>query len=100
MADPPTGLSLPPSLPYPLTITRLLVRPGQSVIRGTPLVEYTFTSDTSRNALSKGVVDPADTDGVRENDMVGTWESGIEGDLVNWAEWARVGEVVHANHSR
>jgi len=85
----PTGISLPSTLPYPFTVTRLFTRPGTSVSRGSPLFEYSFTSATSRKALerkTKGLPAQEGDDDARESDMVGVWDSELEGVLTKWAD--------------
>ncbi|WVR00306.1 hypothetical protein IAU59_007449 [Kwoniella sp. CBS 9459] len=95
MSDPPTQLSLPPSLPYPITITRLLVKPGVTVQRGTHLLEYSFMSRAQREAIDKRTkegrkaeISRGEVDG---NDGSGTWDCLIEGEVVGWEDGVRVG---------
>ncbi|WVQ72959.1 hypothetical protein IAR50_002521 [Cryptococcus sp. DSM 104548] len=97
MSDPPTTISLPPSLPYPVTITRLIASPGDPLRRGSRLLEYSFMSSEQRERISrrKAQGKPSDkANGESDNDdMVGTWDSLIEGDAVAW-KGAKVGLVV------
>lgn len=103
MSDDPTPLSLPPHLPYPIKISRLIANTGDSIDRGTRLLEYTFTSDTSKRALAaKGANgNGTGSDGFvgRENDMVGSWESPVEGVLEKWGK-VRLGERLEARAAR
>lgn len=66
---PATPLFLPFSLPYPITIQRILARPTSSSIpRLAPLLSYAYT---------------ATHDGVKER-MVKVWESPVEGEVIKW----------------
>lgn len=99
MSDDATPLSLPSTLPFPLTITRILIRAGAIIKRGDPLFQYAFTSTASRQALArreKGLLPTEDDlrNDVRENDMVGTWDSAVAGEVVKWYEWVAVGTKV------
>lgn len=103
MSDDPTPLTLPTHLPFPLTITRLFPSSSTTLVRGDKLLEYTFTSDTSRRALSRiAAGKPAGSeDGEpRENDMVGSWECPIDGEMVRWGEGVKVGMKIEKRHAR
>jgi RNA polymerase II subunit A-like phosphatase len=103
MDNPPTPLLLPPTLSYPILVTRLLAQPNQSLRRGTSLLEYTFTSVSSRKALSLSAEERAkqpELRDVREYDMVGTWECPLEGEMVEWEDWLHVGTKVERKHIR
>lgn len=104
MSDDPTPISLPVSLPYPITISRLHASPGQSISRGTSLLTYTFTSATATRELARlnRGLQPSEgvrKEDVREWDMSATWESGIEGELVRWAVGIEVGRTVERRHA-
>ncbi len=103
MSDPPTPLTLPSNLPYSITITRLVAPPGKAVKRGDPLLEYVFTSDTSRRALaSSSSSSPplsSETQDARENDMIGTWESGIAGEVTRWDDICKPGSKLDKKHA-
>lgn len=96
-----TPLSLPPDLPYPITVTRVAVEPGVKVRRGDRLLEYTFLSATRRKELealeSQGRDAPDD---MRKNDMVGSWESPIDGEIVLWEPTIRPGAQIERRHAR
>nr|XP_018260686.1 uncharacterized protein I303_06401 [Kwoniella dejecticola CBS 10117]OBR82844.1 hypothetical protein I303_06401 [Kwoniella dejecticola CBS 10117] len=103
MSDPPTPLTLPPTLPYPITITRLLVRTGDSVERGSHLLEYSFMSKEQRAALSK-----RETEGRKANiskgevegdDGSGTWDCLITGEVAGWESWVQVGTKLERRHA-
>lgn len=103
MASEATGIALPSSLPYPLTLTRILALPGEPITRGSPIFEYAFTSATSQKVLArqaKGLApledDPRD---VKANDMVGTWDSELQGDIERVADWVRVGKVIDRSYA-
>lgn len=90
-----TPLSLPDSLPYPITIVRVRVAAGASVERGDVLLEYKFLSATKRKQLEseerKGrQLSPQQWDG----DMVGSWESPISGTVVKWEEDVEPGRTI------
>ncbi|ODN82478.1 RNA polymerase II subunit A domain phosphatase [Cryptococcus wingfieldii CBS 7118] len=97
MSDPPTTISLPPSLPYPVTITRLIANPGDPLRRGSRLLEYSFMSSDQRERISKRRAQGRTADKgkgeIEGDDMVGSWDSLIEGDAVAW-KGAKVGLVV------
>jgi len=98
----PTGISLPSTLPYPLTVTRICAASGSSVSRGSPLFEYSFTSATSRKALDRKAKGQQAQEGdgdARESDMVGVWDSELEGDLTRWAEWLIMDAVIERKYS-
>lgn len=87
-----TPLTLPPDLPYPITITRVVAAAKDSVRRGDKMFEYTFMSATRRADIAKaekaGKVLPKE---FLTNDMVGSWESPIAGELVSWMPDIKVG---------
>ncbi|WVF73129.1 hypothetical protein IAT40_007948 [Kwoniella sp. CBS 6097] len=95
MSDPPTQLSLPSSLPYPITITRLLVKTGTTVQRGTHLLEYSFMSRAQREAIEKRTKEGRKADVSRGevdgNDGSGTWDCLVDGEVVSWEDGVRVG---------
>jgi RNA polymerase II subunit A-like phosphatase len=100
--DGPTPLTLPPSLPYPISVTRIFVAPPDPLQRGSHLFEYRFTSATSRKALSlksRGLPAEEGDDDAREWDMVGTWDSEVEGETVNWEGWLTVGAVIESRQA-
>ena len=103
MSDSPTPLSLPYDLPFPLIITRILPTPNSQIKRGDVLLEYTFTSDTSRRALSSNFTSnnsgPRNEEEAKENDMVGTWEATIDGIITRWEEMVRPGSKVERKHA-
>ncbi|KAI0673709.1 hypothetical protein C8Q78DRAFT_1076690 [Trametes maxima] len=64
-----TELYLPPSLPYPLKLVKLVVQPNTDVQRGTRLLDYSFNHSPP--------------DGPPEL-RFGTWDASIEGTLTKW----------------
>ncbi|KAL1412134.1 CTD phosphatase Fcp1 [Vanrija albida] len=96
-----TPLSLPPDLPYPITLTRLLVTPGVSVSRGSRLAEYKFLSATRRkeNDAKERAGKPV-TAKEREDDMVGSWESPIDGEVTAWEAGVKVGLRIDQRQAR
>lgn len=97
----PTPVVLPATLPYPLTISRLLASPTAQLARGSSLFEYNFTSSTSLKAVerrTRGVPPlPGDKD-AKEGDLVGTWDSDLQGELTKWEEWIKPGAVLERKH--
>jgi RNA polymerase II subunit A-like phosphatase len=95
--DGPTAVALPPTLPYPITISRIISFPGTTLSRGQHLFEYTFTSSSSIKALArrakKEAALPGDKD-AKEGDMVGTWDSELQGELASWEGWVKVRTIV------
>ncbi|WVR07840.1 hypothetical protein IAU60_004883 [Kwoniella sp. DSM 27419] len=95
MSDPPTPLSLPTSLPFPITITRLLVQPGAAVRRGTHLLEYSFMSRQQREAIERRAKEGRRADvnrgEVEGDDGSGTWDCLVDGEVVAWEQAARLG---------
>jgi hypothetical protein len=98
MSDTPTPLTLPSTLPYPIRITKIHLAPPQPVHRGTPIFDYSFTSSTTRKILSSITAASKEKEGLREYDMVGSWESGIEGEVVRLAPLLREGEILEKKH--
>ena len=65
----PTPLSLPPHLPYPLSVLSLHARPGDTVARGDRLLTYSFA---------------ANAPGAPPDIRFGTWDSPLDGVLARW----------------
>lgn len=85
----PTVLSLPSNLPYPITISKFLVKPGEHVARGQNVLSYSYNVD---NSLLRDAGDPAANSKKRKqgNDtLMAMWESSIEGEVVQWDESVR-----------
>lgn len=79
MQAPPTALMLPRTLPYPITVHRLHLSPGDRVVRTKPLFSYSYLNP--RNDGS-GAADK----------LIRDWDSPIEGDVVSWG--VKIGEVL------
>jgi len=104
MSDDLTPLSLPTTLPYPITLTRLHAHPGQSILRGAPLISYTFTSSTNVRELARLEKGLPPSEGiriedVRQGDMSATWECGLDGEFVQFESGIEVGRVVERKHA-
>lgn len=85
----PTVLSLPSNLPYPITISKFLVKPGEHISRGQNVLSYSYNVD---NSLLREAGDPAANSKKRKqgNDtLIAMWESSIEGEVVQWDESVR-----------
>ncbi|AFR96852.2 RNA polymerase II subunit A domain phosphatase [Cryptococcus neoformans C23] len=102
MSDPPTPLTLPPTLPYPITLTRLVARPGDKVKRGSRLFEYTFMSSDLKEKVARRRSQEGGTgeieDEKEKDDLSGTWESLVDGDVVEW-KGAKQGMVIERNQA-
>ena len=99
MSDEATPLTLPPRLSWPIRVRRICAQGGDEVQRGTRLLEYSFTSATTRKLLASAEVQGQDTR-IKEYDMVGSWESPVEGKLERWAKHVEVGMVIDARSAR
>ncbi|ORY28173.1 hypothetical protein BCR39DRAFT_535875 [Naematelia encephala] len=97
MSDPPTPLTFPTTLPFPIKITRLIAHAGDTVSRGSSLLEYAFTSDESRRALTSGR--GKEDEEIEEWDLVGVYESPIEGEVEGWDGDISPGKVVERRHA-
>lgn len=64
-----SDLSLPPKLPFPVKVVKRLVRAGDKVERGTPLLTYSFNYKSPDH---------------KEETLYGTWESHVEGSVDMW----------------
>jgi len=85
MTEPPTTVSLPSYLPFPIKIVSLDARPDENVSRGTRLLSYSFTH------VSKDPKVPPEM-------RFGTWDSTLDGTLVSWH--VKVGDVISARRAR
>ncbi|PQE26425.1 FCP1-like phosphatase protein [Rutstroemia sp. NJR-2017a BBW] len=70
-------LSLGPNLKYPITITRLLKKPGDEITKQISLLEYKFT-------WMKKVGDPLGDEWEEEQTSYGAWDSPAEGTISSW----------------
>ncbi|KAL8292868.1 hypothetical protein RQP46_000562 [Phenoliferia psychrophenolica] len=66
-----TSLALPRALPWPITIQRLHLKPGQHIARTQALFSYSYMHPRNDGT---GTADK----------LVRDWESPVEGDLVSW----------------
>nr|XP_019044358.1 hypothetical protein I302_07642 [Kwoniella bestiolae CBS 10118]OCF23288.1 hypothetical protein I302_07642 [Kwoniella bestiolae CBS 10118] len=103
MSDPPTQLSLPPTLPYPITITRFLVSTGNQVKRGSPLLEYSFMSKEQCEAIVKREKEGKKADiskgEIEGDDGSGTWDCLIDGEVAGWEGSVKVGMKIERRQS-
>lgn len=85
----PTVLSLPATLPYPITIAKLVVKPGDRVERGQTVLRYSYVSETG------GLQDTTEDDSEdrpkksQRTTFAASWESPIEGEVVQWEDGLR-----------
>lgn len=87
-----TPLALPPDLPYPVTITRLVASVGDHVRRGDKLLEYSFLSATKRSEVLQAEQAGRLPQGASvKNDMVGSWDCPIAGEVVAWVQDIQAG---------
>jgi len=96
-----TPLALPAELPFPITITRLLVTPGTEVRRGDRLLEYSFLSATRArdNAALEKAGKPVPPER-RADDMVGSWECPIAGTVERWEPGVRAGTYIDRSKAK
>ncbi|KAF7307500.1 RNA polymerase II subunit A C-terminal domain phosphatase [Mycena indigotica] len=79
----PTDLFLPPSFPFPIKV--ISIDANSQIKRGTRLLTYSFVHvPAQRNAQPES--------------RFGTWDSAIEGNIVNWT--VTVGDVISARKAR
>ncbi|KAL7418267.1 CTD phosphatase Fcp1 [Cryptotrichosporon argae] len=100
--DDPTPLPLPSDLPFPITVTRLLVSPGADVARGSRMLEYSFLSATARKDRAKAEHNGQQggkSSEAKGNDMVGSWECPVKGTVDRWEAWVRPGTIVEQRHA-
>lgn len=90
-----TTLSLPKSLPYPLTVTAVLIRPDFFVKKHALLFKYRFYENV---VVPTEKLDPEEVEKYKYEpkiiklEVIGTFESPIEGDVVSVS--LKVGDVV------
>jgi RNA polymerase II subunit A-like phosphatase len=87
----PTVLSLPSNLPYPITISKFLVKPGDQIKRGQNVLSYSYVVDGSL-LREAGDSNGAATGKKRKQGvetLIAMWESSIEGEVVQWDESIR-----------
>lgn len=75
MSIPATPLQLPPTLPYPITVTRITSPVETSVSRGSQLLEYSFRQSTP--------ADPTTSDH-KSQLLFGSWDSTLDGTIEAW----------------
>ena len=92
--QPHTSIHIPSYLPYPLTITRLLVQPDTEISRGTAICDYSFeyTFPQERPISPDQPLPPR-----RKETRYGTWECPIEGVLRQWL--VRPGQTISQQES-
>ncbi|CAN3362544.1 RNA polymerase II subunit A C-terminal domain phosphatase [Diutina catenulata] len=92
-----THIRLPSSVKYPVTITQLSLKPGQSVTKHEPVLKYKYwdTQEELTDAQGPSTANPV-KDEVRKKEIVqriGTLESPVEGNLTRYM--VAVGETIH-----
>jgi RNA polymerase II subunit A-like phosphatase len=91
--SPPTAIHLPPSLPYPITLTSLFTPVSAQVTKGTKALSYTYTlKDDLRDGADVNTTDNKKRKG--EEKGFATWEVPIDGEVSQWAEGVKVGSVI------
>ncbi|KAF3993536.1 hypothetical protein FT663_00206 [Candidozyma haemuli var. vulneris] len=81
-----TTVSLPPSAPFPVTVTAITARPGETISRYAPLIKYRYW-DYQEDPNSKEETPPK----IRV-ERIGSFESPIEGEITEVA--VDVGEEI------
>lgn len=79
----PTELYLPPTLPYPIKLLALAVAPNAEVVRGTRLLDYSYTH-----------LSPDAPPELR----FGTWDASFEGTFSRWS--FSTGDIITERHAR
>jgi RNA polymerase II subunit A-like phosphatase len=100
--SPATPIHLPPSLPYPITISSLL--PTQQVSRGQTVLWYSYTlkDDFSKDASTATINSTGgkqNKEKGREEKGYSTWECTLDGELVRWGEGVTAGVVLTDSRS-
>jgi RNA polymerase II subunit A-like phosphatase len=97
--SPPTAIHLPPSLPYPITLTSLFTPVSSQVTKGTKALSYTYTlKDDLRDGADVNTTDNKKRKGQEKG--YATWEIPIDGEVSEWAGGAKVGAVILATDNR
>jgi RNA polymerase II subunit A-like phosphatase len=91
--SPPTAIHLPPSLPYPITLTSLFTPVSSQVSKGTKALSYTYTlKDDLRDGADVNTTDNKKRKGQEKG--YATWEIPIDGEVSEWAVGAKAGAVI------
>jgi len=69
---------LPPSLPYPITITSLATPVQSEITRNSPLLNYSYIFAVPKRSGNQNKGQPA------TEKRIGTWEANFEGTVVKW----------------
>lgn len=86
----PTVLSFPSNLPYPITISKFLVKPGDQIKRGQNVLSYSYVVDGSLLREAGDGNGPAAKKRKQDVEtLIAMWESSIEGEVVQWDESIR-----------
>ena len=93
----PTVLSLPSNLPYPITISKFLVKPGTTVERGQNILSYSYFVDGRllREAGDSGGAASGKKRKQGDDTLIAMWQSSIKGEVVQWDESIREGMTVY-----
>ncbi|KAJ9095671.1 hypothetical protein QFC21_005543 [Naganishia friedmannii] len=93
----PTVLSLPSNLPYPITISKFLVKPGTTVERGQNILSYSYYVDGRllREAGDSGGTASGKKKKQGDDTLIAMWQSSVKGEVVQWDESIREGMTVY-----
>jgi RNA polymerase II subunit A C-terminal domain phosphatase len=91
MNNRPTTLRLPGHLPYPITVTSLLVQPESPVKKHDGLLVYKFYTTSSEEDRE----DQDEREPERNKEMVDQFDSPWEGILTEWH--IKEGETIHSS---
>jgi RNA polymerase II subunit A-like phosphatase len=89
----PTPVHLPPTLPYPITISALHLRPSTSIAAPTKAISYTYQL---KDDLTEGADVNTQVKGKKKGGERGyaSWDCAVEGEVVGWGEGMNVGTVL------
>ena len=84
-----TSLSFPPTLPYPIKITRICASRGEAIKPGSKLLEYSFTQ------VQKAAPEDEEPEKLL---LFGSWDTSLEGTVEDWV--VRVGQTITSEEAK
>ena len=92
-----TNIHLPDTLPFPIKILSLPVRPQTNVKPGTRLLNYSYVYTTSAAASTSSSSSEPNAAAVSET-RIGSWDAPFEGELHAWK--VKPGDVVSRQQAK